>query len=624
MKSFELNIYKQILYNLITFTRWKVAVIAVLFLLCLNTFAGADTYLRVSAVNNDSRDTVGRVEHFVQYGIKISVFIPPYTAHFIIYPLAESLYSVEIGFYELGPGYSHRHERLSAVPGRPYTIEDLPSKGILFDYSFTISNDTADLFQLVPTDSLTNFESTHFTAYIWRHSYADYKFDMRSGYNEYIFDRFRKELDVTRAGKIDLYILPGSNNSPSIDNYTGVGYDIAGGSLYTVFNSDFDSALPQYTQRFVIYDTWGYSARLFVVGFSRYFFDDIYVARKLVSEMTFSELEGILTGEYPEDIEYADILSGAVVKFLIDNYGMSNFKKLYEKSAPGKFMFDDIYDMSFDELLKRFIDYENNLALDESNASYFSDLYSGQMWFDKTLDYRTWLASQPLRRDYHLRKLGVTHFFLGNYAKSESCYTILAEKQPDNKQIAYLTGLAYIHRGMTDKAIRKLESIVDDFPEAAKMLTNIYLDWQQYTKAREAFSKSKVIADSWSALLEARLNLADDNPARADTMLNAALAFSGNVISSVPGEARGYIDAAYASMFMVSYQDAETELKIALFVENRPYYLALVYLAMGRLYDLKGDRQSAKTFYGQAVELNSGEYINALANNYIESPFKLK
>jgi len=77
-------------------------------------------------------------------------------------------------------------------------------------------------------------------------------------------------------------------------------------------------------------------------------------------------------------------------------------------------------------------------------------------------------------------------------------------------------------------------------------------------------------------------------------------------------------------MFMESYQDAENELKIALFVENRPYYLALVYLAMGRLYDLKGDRQSAKTFYGQAVELNSGEYINALANNYIESPFKLK
>jgi len=75
---------------------------------------------------------------------------------------------------------------------------------------------------------------------------------------------------------------------------------------------------------------------------------------------------------------------------------------------------------------------------------------------------------------------------------------------------------------------------------------------------------------------------------------------------------------------MESYQDAETELKIALFVENRPYYLGLANLALGRLHDLKGDRQSAKTFYNQAVELNSGEYISALANNYIKSPFKLK
>jgi len=77
-------------------------------------------------------------------------------------------------------------------------------------------------------------------------------------------------------------------------------------------------------------------------------------------------------------------------------------------------------------------------------------------------------------------------------------------------------------------------------------------------------------------------------------------------------------------MFMGSYQDAETELKIAMFVENRPYYQAMASLAMGRLYDLKGEHESAIAYYNQAVELNSGEYINALANNYIKNPFKLK
>jgi len=54
------------------------------------------------------------------------------------------------------------------------------------------------------------------------------------------------------------------------------------------------------------------------------------------------------------------------VKFIIDKYGMSNFKKLYEKSAPDAFVFDDIYNMSFDKLLKQFIDYERKLTLDES------------------------------------------------------------------------------------------------------------------------------------------------------------------------------------------------------------------------------------------------------------------
>jgi len=313
MKSVESNIQQRILCNFKKFISLKVAVITILLLLCFNAFAGADTYLRVNASYNDGRDTVGRVEHFIQYGTKIHVFIPPYTVYFMIYPLAESLYSVEIDFHELGPGYLYRHEELSVVPESRYSIKDLPSKGILFDYSFTISNDTTDYFQYVPSDSLTNFESTHFTAHIWRHSYADYKFDMCSGYYEYIYNRFRKELDVTRAGKTDLYIFPGSNNSPSIDNYTGVGYDIAGGSLYAVFNSNFNSVLPQYTQRFVIYDTWGYSARLFVVGFSRYFLDDIYMARKLVDGLTSSELENILTDEFPEDIEHADIKTSSML-----------------------------------------------------------------------------------------------------------------------------------------------------------------------------------------------------------------------------------------------------------------------------------------------------------------------
>jgi len=600
------------------------AVMMILLIMGLITPAYGDNYLQVAAAYNDGRDTVGRVEHFVEFGEKIPVFIPPYTIHFRIFPLTDSTFSVKADFFELGPDYSFYRKETTATQNEWQTIESLPSKGILFDYSFAIAADTISSYNVVPVDSLTIFESVHYKAYIWRDTYADYKWQARSGYLENIFDRYRKELGVTRAGKADFYIYPGSNNSPYIDNFTGIGYDIAGHSLYAVFNKDFDSALPQTLQRFVIYDTWGYSPRFLAVGFSRFYLDDIYLAREYVKKMPLNEIESIFNDEYPEDIESADILSGAFVKFLIDKHGLASFRKLYDESSPGSFAFDNNYQKGYLELLEMFIEYEKNLKLDESNASYFNDFYSSQMWFDKALKYGVWLASQPILREYHIQRLGATYFQLGNYAQSESSYASLVNLQPDNEKAKYLLGLSYIRNGKTDKGMKKLESVIDSFPDAAKMLAEIYLDQNRNNKAGEMLDIIKGVPDSWTAILKSRLALALDDTAKADTLLNISLTLNNNVIALVPSEARGYLGAAYTLMFMGLFEDAENRLQIALFIENRPYYLAQANLEMGRLFDLKGDHQTAVEYYNKVLELESGIYMNKLAEKQINKPFKLK
>jgi len=603
---------------------YHTVVIIILVIIGLTAAAYGDAYIKVAASYNDGRDTVGLAEHFLEFGEKIPVFIPPYTIHFRVFPITDTTFSVNADFFELGPNYSFHHKEKTAVLNKWETVKGLPAKGELFDYSFVIIKDTSSYFNIVPVDSLTNFESVHFKAYIWRDSYADYKWQSRSGYLENIFDRYRKELGVTRAGKANFYIYPGSNNSSSIDNYTGVGYDINGNNLYAVFNKDFDSALPQNFQRFVIYDTWGYSPRFLTVGFSRLYLDDVYLAREYIKKMSLAEIKELFSNEYPEDIESADILSGAFVKFLIDKHGLASFRKLYTESSPGRFAFDNNYQNSYLELLKMFIEYEKNLKLDESSASYFYDFYTSQMWFDKALEYGVYLASQPIKREYHLRRLGATYFQIGNYAQSESCYANLANLQPENDKAKYLIGLSYMRNGKTDDGMKKLESIVDSFPDAAKMLAEIHLDQNQFDKAGNMLDKIKDIPDSWTAVLKSRLALALDNTVRADTLLNAALALNNNVIALVPSEARGYIGSGYALMFMGLFDDAENRLQIALFIENRPYYLAQANLAMGRLFDLKGDHQTAKEYYKKVSELKCGEYMSKLAEKQINKPFEVK
>jgi tetratricopeptide (TPR) repeat protein len=615
IKSTCLSIRKRVVYF---------ALFTLLFVSGTASNALADNYLQVAGTYNDGQDTVGRVEHFLEFGSKIPVFIAPYTLHFRVFPLADSTFQIKIDCFELGPSYNFFQKELTANEGEINTITDLPSKGLKFDYSFMVVNDTTNYSNIILIDSLTNFESVHFKAHILRDSYADYKWNPRSSYLENIFDNYRKELSVTRGGKANFYIYPARNNSPFIDLYTGIGYDISGNNLYTVFNKEFDTAISSVFQKFVIYDTWGYSSRFLVVGFSRIFQDDIYLAREYIKNMTLSEIKNELTNEFPTDIERVDILSGAYAKFLIDKYGLADYKKLYTKSYPGNFAFENVYQKDFQTLLKAFINYEKKLELNESKASYFSDYYSAQMWFDKVLDYRIWLASQPLRKGQHLNKLATLYFYLGEYAQSESSYSKLVDLEPKKIQAKYLLGLSYIRNNKIDLGIKEFTGIVDSLPNASKMLAELYLDQNQYEKAKNCLNGIEGIPDSKTSILKARLQLALGNSILADSILNIALTLSNNVISLVPSEARGYINSAYVHMFSSSFQEADNLLQIALFVENRPYYLSQANLALGRLYNLKGDHQTAEKYYDTVIQSNSSKYMKSLAKNYISNPYKIQ
>jgi len=604
--------------------RLRVAITAAAIMFCLILPAGADTFLRVYATYNDGRDTVGQVEHFLEFGRMIPVFIPPYTAHFTIFPLADSNYRAEIEFFELPPGYGNYSRTLTATMNTWQKIDNLPAKGNEFSYSFIIFPDTSEYMNLLSIDSLTNFESIHYKSRLLRDSYADYKWEARKGYLENIYNFYRKEHDVSRSGKLDFYIFPGGNNTPCVDHASGIGYDFPNKAMYAVFNENFDSALPQYTQRYVLYDTWGYTARWLVVGYSRYFLDDIYRARRIVADMSIDEIKNILADEYPSDVEHADIICGAFARFLIDKHGLPLFKILYEKSSPGKFAFTEVYEKNFDQMIVQFKDYQKELKLSESDAFFIRDLFSSQMWFDKALEYDIWLAAQPVRRDYHLKNLGATFFHIGNYAESETCYTALARRYPERADAAYLLGLALLRNGHTQKAISRFETVADSFPDAAKMLAEIYFDRRDFDKAERMLKKVAEFPDSWTSILKARLAMAGGNQDLAGPIIKRALDLSHQVISQIPGEARGYNDAAYGFMLNGSYAEAESELRAALFVDSRPYYQAAAYLAWGRLDDLRKDRNQARTNYTKALEINSGEYIKMLAKKYLKEPFGLR
>lgn len=603
--------------------RIVISVISICFTLFL-TPARADNFLRVYATISGTADTVGMAEHFAVFGVKTPVFIPPYTLHFYITPLPDSTYQARIDFYELGPAFKDYHFEKELVMEGWQTVENLESKGLKFDYHFVIFSDTVNYFNYLPKDSLTNFESIHFRSWIWRSSYADYKWEMRKGLLENTYNFYRKEHKVMRSGKIDFHVYPSSYNTPFINNLTGVGYDFTGNSMFAAFGDNFDSALPQHTQLYIIYETWGYSARSLAAGYSRYLLDDNYRARSTIENMTVTDIKSVLMDEYPSDRDKADIICGAFVKYLVDSYGVPQLKKLYKNSKPSSFAFETAYGKNFDDMITAFIEYENNLRLSESDAYYLASLFSSQMWFDRAMEYNIWLGSQPVRRDFHLKNLGAAFFHNGNYEESQKSYAVYLERNPEEAEARYLIAMSILRLGRIKQALRYFEEVADSFENAAKMLAEIYLDKNELQKAEKYLSKISEYPDSWTSLLKARLAYAKNETGIAGSIVKKALSQSNAIITAAPGEARGYIYAAYAFMLDGRYEESQSELEVALFVENRPYYRGSIFLALGRLADIQGRRQLATENYQKAIETNSGEYIHLLAEQYMDKPFRLK
>jgi tetratricopeptide (TPR) repeat protein len=185
-------------------------------------------------------------------------------------------------------------------------------------------------------------------------------------------------------------------------------------------------------------------------------------------------------------------------------------------------------------------------------------------------------------------------------------------------------GMALLRLGNTRQAIRFLEEARDSVENASRMIAEIYLNQGDLKKAAQVLDKIEGYPDSWTTILKARLAIAKGDKDISRALVTKALGQSQEIISNIPGEARGYINDAFSFMMDGKYDAAESELEVALFVDNRDFYQGETYLDLGRLFDLQGDHETAEKYYKQVIENNSGEYEKELAGEYIKKPFKLK
>ena len=111
---------------------------------------------------------------------------------------------------------------------------------------------------------------------------------------------------------------------------------------------------------------------------------------------------------------------------------------------------------------------------------------------------------------------------------------------------------------------------------------------------------------------------------RADSMLAMAAAIALNRAQVVPHDPANYLVAGQAFSLMGNFNRARENLETSFFLENRPYFLGHILLELGKLADLKGERDSACGYYNEVLTIGSGAYQKSLAKRYLEKKYDIK
>ena len=92
-------------------------------------------------------------------------------------------------------------------------------------------------------------------------------------------------------------------------------------------------------------------------------------------------------------------------------------------------------------------------------------------------------------------------------------------------------------------------------------------------------------------------------------------------LASGMAPATAYMWAGIAHLGIGDTQNAWDLLQVAAYLEARPFYLGHINLWLGKVSDVRGERDVASDFYGRVLGLSSAHYHQKEARVLLKQPF---
>jgi tetratricopeptide (TPR) repeat protein len=582
-------------------------------------------------INGVLRDSITKTEIYRSNLLlppdqSIEIFTGPYTIKLSAQKMPEDGYNISAELFGLGPDFHIAAYNLKIPVADSFPIPLQPVKGCdSIRYMISLLDDTSKVFvDAEPLDDTTAWgmsESIHYRTHWLKGSYADYLWNLKMGYLENVYDRYRSSFQLSSSDKIECFFHPDSRTSIYLDPRLGYTIQPRKWRVDLIFGRDTDVATPRPAAELLLYRHWGYGPRWMATGIAGYYEDNFLKMRKLASSFKPSKLAAKLANEFWVDTDTGRVVAGAFSRWLADKEIFSKFMELYKQSTSLNYTteFGKIYGRSFENATAEFLDFIKSYQPKEVELEYYASEYLARGDYEQAIEYFREATQVPNGNPKFGNQLILSEYWFGDY--NSASRDIGPDSLSPNCTSDILRMNLQVASGKSDPLLYKTHPTCS---QAVEALTNYYLDQGQIDSANAIIHNirdaDKSSADYYLTLGRLRVT----QGLHADTSLAMAAAVALGQAQSQPQEPVNYYMAGQAFLLMRKYGQAKQNLDLSNFLEKRPYFRGCTLLELGKLADLQSNRDEATGFYYDVLAIKAGAYQKSLAKKYLENRYELK
>ncbi len=469
-------------------------------------------------------------------------------------------------------------------------------------------------------------------------SFGDYYWSVAKSILEEKYRQLSNLYKFNLPGKYNIYLTPCALKSIIWDRRFGISVDPTRSSGYAIYNWNLSTFDPFVLLQGAVMRNFGYAPMFLTEGLASYVTYSELDMKKIIGESKNIELEQLLDSYtyVNADAYIADKTSASFTRYLVRQYNFDLFQQWYETADEINVVptLQETYGKSVAELEQEWLQYIDTLTLDKIKIVREIDLAEALFDFDRMLFLAQQLSEQSTQVPDSIGSMVLlkrAYFNNGDYYRALETQQILLTLQNTAEDWMGM-GLYNMMSGEYDQAHSDLLTAQSQDTASALIKFNLALNRLvrgDTATAIEQFKTLLVRGKGATGQSESRVILggllkgSEDKNSRAlaaTYFSEAAASFSRAVQAGQPAP----VYQMWLGIAFLGSDDSDNaynHLQTALYLEQRPFYLGMINLWLGKLADLIGDRAAARDFYGAVLAGSSAAYHQEEAQRYVETPF---